>query len=68
MKRLIMTALACVTALSLPAQIDTDWTQRVRESQQNAREEYERFRQQATKEYDDFRKRANEEYTPSLLA
>ena len=62
MKRLIMTALACVTALTLSAQIDTDWSKRVRESQQNAREEYEKFRQQATKEYDDFRKRANEEY------
>lgn len=62
MKRLIMTALVCVTALSLPAQIDTDWTQRVRESQQNAREEYEKFRQQAEEEYNDFRRRANEEY------
>ena len=62
MKRLIMTALACVTALTLSAQIDTDWSKRVRESQQNAREEYEKFRQQATKEYNDFRKRANEEY------
>ena len=62
MKRLIMTALACVTALSLSAQIDTDWNQRVRDSQQNAREEYEKFRQQAQQDYNDFRKRANEEY------
>lgn len=62
MKRLIMTALACVAALTLSAQIDTDWNQRVRESQQNAREEYEKFRQQAEQEYSDFRRKANEEY------
>lgn len=62
MKRLIMTALACVTALTLSAQVDTDWNQRVRESRQNAREEYEKFRQQAEQEYNDFRRRANEEY------
>ena len=49
-------------ALSLSAQIDTDWSQRVRESQQNAREEYERFRQQAEQDYKDFRRKANEEY------
>ncbi len=62
MKRLIMTALACAMALTLSAQVDTDWNQRVRESQQNAREEYEKFRQQAEQEYNDFRRRANEEY------
>ena len=62
MRKLILTALAYVMALSLSAQVDTDWSQRVRESQQNAREEYERFRQQAEQEYNDFRKRANEEY------
>lgn len=60
-KRLIMTALAFLVALSLSAQ-DDEWSKRVRESQQNAREEYERFRQQAEQEYSDFRKRANEEY------
>ena len=57
-----MTALASVMALSLSAQVDTDWNKRVRESQQNAREEYEKFRQQVEQEYNDFRKRANEEY------
>ncbi len=62
MKRLIITALACIIALSLSAQINTDWNKRVRESQQNAREEYEKFRQQAQQEYNDFRRRANEEY------
>ena len=54
--------LACVMTVSLAAQIDTDWSQRVRESQQNAREEYERFRQQAEQDYNDFRRKANEEY------
>ena len=53
---------AIVIALPLSAQIDTDWSQRVRESQQNAREEYERFRQQAGQDYKDFRRKANEEY------
>ena len=62
MKRLIITVLACMMVLSLSAQIDTDWNKRVRESQQNAREEYEKFRQQAQQEYNDFRRRANEEY------
>lgn len=62
MKRLIITVLACMMVLSLSAQIDTDWNQRVRESQQNAREEYEKFRQQTQQEYNDFRRRANEEY------
>ncbi len=62
MKKLILSALVCVMALSLSAQVDTDWSKRVRESQQNAREEYERFRQQAEQEYNDYRQRANEEY------
>lgn len=62
MKRLIMTGLACVMTLVLAAQVDDDWNKKVRESQQNAREEYEKFRQQAEQEYNDFRRRANEEY------
>lgn len=62
MKKLILTTLAFAIALSLSAQVDTDWSQRVRESRQNAREEYEKFRQQAEQEYNDFRRRANEEY------
>ena len=61
MKKLIMTGLACVMAMSLCAQ-DDDWSKKVRESQQSAREEYERFRQQAEQNYNDFRRKANEEY------
>ena len=48
--------------MTLFCQIDEEWNKKIRESQQNAREEYEKFRQQAQQEYDDFRKRANEEY------
>ena len=48
--------------MTLFCQIDEDWDKKIPESQQNAREEYEKFRQQAQQEYDDFRKRANEEY------
>ena len=61
MKRLIMSCLAVMMTASLFAQ-DDDWSKRVRESQQKAREEYEQFRQQAEQEYNDFRRRANEEY------
>ena len=62
MKRFVIMGLACMMVVSLSAQIDTDWSQRVRESRQNAREEYERFRQQAEQDYNDFRTQANEEY------
>lgn len=62
MKRLVMTMLAFLSAASLSAQVDDDWSKRVRESQENARKEYEQFRQQAEQDYNDFRKRANEEY------
>lgn len=62
MKRFVIMGLACMMVVSLSAQIDTDWSQRVRESRQNAREEYERFRQQAEQDYNDFRTKANEEY------
>ena len=62
MKRLIMTSLAFLFAVSLTAQVDDDWSKRIRESQENAQKEYEQFRQQAEQDYNDFRKRANEEY------
>lgn len=61
MKKLIMICLACLSAIACAAQ-DDDWQKRVRESQEQARKEYEAFRQQATQDYNDFRKRANEEY------
>lgn len=61
MKRLILTVLAFLSAISLMAQ-DDDWNKRIRESQENARKEYEAFRQQAEQNYNDFRRRANEEY------
>ena len=48
--------------MTLFCQIDEEWNKKIRESQQNAREEYEKFRQQAQQEYNDFRRRANEEY------
>ena len=61
MKRLIILFLATmVTALGFAQ--DDEWQKRVRESQENARKEYEAFKQQATQEYNDFRRRANEEY------
>ena len=62
MKRLIFIILALFVSITLFGQIDNDWSKKIRESQQNAREEYEKFRQQAEREYNDFRKRANEEY------
>lgn len=62
MKRLTITLLAVFFGGSLFAQVDDEWSKRVRESQENARKEYEAFRQQAKQVYNDFRKRANEEY------
>ena len=37
MKRFVIMGLACMMVVSLSAQIDTDWSHRVRESRQNAR-------------------------------
>ena len=62
MKKLIISGLACFMAASLFAQVDDDWSKRVRESQDKAREEYEQFKQQAQQDYNDFRRKANEEY------
>ena len=62
MKRLIITGLACLITTTLLAQIDDDWSKRVRESQEKAREEYEQFRQQAQQDYNEFRRKANEAY------
>lgn len=62
MKRLIITGLACFMATTLLAQVEDDWSKRVRESQEKAREEYEQFRQQAVQDYNDFRRKANEAY------
>ena len=62
MKRLIMTALAIMSVISLTAQVDDDWSNKIRESQENARREYEAFRQQAMNDYEGFRRKANEEY------
>lgn len=62
MKKLIMTLLACMMATALTAQIDKEWQERVRQSMDSARKEYEEFRQLAHKNYADFRKKANEEY------
>ena len=61
MRRLIMITIVCLLTASLTAQ-DDDWSKRVRDSQENARKEYEQFRQQAKQDYTDFRRRANEEY------
>ena len=62
MKRLTITLLAIFMGGSLFAQVDDEWSKRIRESQENARKEYEQFRQQAEQDYNDFRRRANEEY------
>ena len=62
MKRLIMMALAIMSVISLTAQVDDDWSNKIRESQENARREYEAFRQQAMNDYEGFRRKANEEY------
>lgn len=62
MKRLTITLLAVFLGGSLFAQVDDEWSKRVRESQEKARKEYEAFRQQAEQDYSDFRRRANEEY------
>lgn len=61
MKRLMIFCLASLTAIACFAQ-DDDWQKRVRESQENARKEYDAFQQQAIQDYNDFRRRANEEY------
>lgn len=62
MKRLVLTLLASVITTTVFAQVDDDWARKIKESQENARKEYEEFRQQATKNYEDFRRKANEEY------
>lgn len=61
-KRLIISCLACFAVTSLFGQVDNDWSKRVRESQEKAREEYEQFKQQAQQNYEEFRRQANEEY------
>ena len=61
MKKLILFCLSMLTTIACFAQ-DDDWQKRIRESQENARKEYEAFKQQAIQDYNDFRRRANEEY------
>lgn len=62
MKRLTLTGLSLLMVATLNAQVEDDWTKQVRESQENARKEFEQFAQQAYQEYENFRRQANEEY------
>ena len=62
MKRLTMTGIAFFMVATLNAQVEDDWTKKMREEQNNALKEFEQFSQQAYQEYEDFRKQANEEY------
>lgn len=62
MKRLTMTGIALFMVATLNAQVEDDWTKKMREEQNNALKEFEQFSQQAYQEYEDFRKQANEEY------
>lgn len=54
--------MALAFTATLSAQVEDDWEKQVRESQQNAIQEFESFKQQAFQEYEDFRRKANEEY------
>ena len=62
MKRLTLTGLALLFATVLHAQVEDDWTKKIKESQNNAAQDYEQFKQQAFQEYDSFRRKANEDY------
>lgn len=66
MKRLTVLLIALFSVGTISAQIDNDWSKKVKESQESARKEYENFRQQAMADYGDFRKKANEEYARFL--
>ena len=44
------------------AQIDDDWTKKMKDTQQNVMKDYDSFKQQAQQQYSDFRRRANEDY------
>lgn len=65
-----MALFACST---LSAQVDDEWTRKVRESEENARREFEEYKRNAIKEsndyitqqqkeFEEFRRKANEEY------
>ena len=54
--------MALLFAATLSAQVEDDRGKKMKESQNNAMSEYERFKQQAMQEYNDFRKKANQEY------
>lgn len=62
MKRLTLTGLALLFASLLHAQVEDDWSKKIKESQNNATQDYEQFKQQAFQEYDSFRRKANEDY------
>lgn len=62
MKRIILTSLALLLAAALSAQVVGDYEKKMKESQQNAIGDYDRFKQQAMQGYSDFRKKANQEY------
>ena len=72
MKKLTFTIIALLACSVLSAQ-DDDWTNKVRESEENARNAFEEYRRNAIKEFEDnkaqilkefeeFRRKANEEY------
>lgn len=66
MKRLTMTMLAMAMAATLTAQVDEDWSKTVKNSNQNAYDEYEKFKQQSIDNYQDFRRKANADYAKFL--
>lgn len=62
MKRLTLTGLALVLVVTVKAQVEDDWTKKMRETQSESFKEFEQFKQQAYQDYGNFRRKANEEY------
>lgn len=62
MKKVTLICMALFLMAPMYAQVEEDWTEKMKESQQNVMKEFDQFRQQAYQEYESFRRRANEEY------
>lgn len=67
MKRIAVSLLVLVLAVSSACAQDDDWAKKVLESQNQSLKEYEEFRQQALKDYESFRQQANADYAEFML-
>ena len=62
MKRLTMTALSLCSVLMVSAQVESDWSNKMKEMHESTRKNYEGYRQQVLQDYENFRQQINADY------